>query len=50
MGTVDDVAKDYDIDVDGLDDDEKHDVVMEYLKENTSVVGECEDGIIFAVF
>jgi len=49
--TINGTAEAYDIDVDGLDDEEKHDVVMEYLNDHTCVVGECADGaIVYAQF
>ena len=47
--SVDDVAtiaSEYDIDVDGMDDDDARAAVLEYLDENTTVVGECDAGIL----
>lgn len=44
--SVDQIAADYDIDVEGLDDYEKRDVVIEELEQNTSIVGETSDGSI----
>lgn len=43
---VDTIAQDYNIDVDGMDDDEKRAAVLEYLNENTTVVDDDCDGMI----
>jgi methionine synthase II (cobalamin-independent) len=40
------IAQDYNLDVDGLDEDEAREVVEEYLNENTSILGTCDDGQI----
>ena len=51
MESWEDIASNYSIDLSECDDDEeKHDAVMDYLNDNTSVVGECKDGIIYQVF
>ena len=45
------IAENYSIDVDGLDDGKTLDAVLDYLNENTSVVGQTSSGaIIYAVF
>ena len=44
------IASEYGVDIAGLDDDDRHAAVMDYLNENTQVVGECDEGIIFAAF
>ena len=45
------IASEYRIDIEGMDDEEKHDAVIEYLNDNTSVVGETDDGqVVFAAF
>lgn len=46
VSDVDTIAQDYRIDVDGLDDDEKRDAVLEYLNENTTVIDDDCDGQI----
>lgn len=38
-----DVARDYDIDIEGMDEDEAKQHVMNYLCDNTTVLGETED-------
>ena len=49
--TVDDIANNYTIDLSECeDDDEKREVVMEYLSENTMVVGETGSTIIYQAF
>ena len=45
-----DIADSYDIDLDNIDEDEKKNTVREYLEENTQLVGETEDGFIYACF
>jgi hypothetical protein len=49
--TIDELVDAYSIDVDGLDDNEKRDAVMDFVNEHSLVVGECADGtIIYAQF
>lgn len=38
-----DIAQNYSIDLDGLDDDEAKSAVIEYLQDNTSYLGEAYD-------
>lgn len=46
-----DIAANYDIDLsDAEDEDEKIDLVREYLENNTSIVGETSDGFVYASF
>ena len=45
-----DIARDYDVDVDGLDDDEAKQHVMNYLCDNTSVIGESNGCFVFQQF
>ena len=40
-----DIAKDYNIDTDGMGDDEIVDAVREYLEDNTIIVGEPSEGV-----
>ena len=50
--TVDDLIDQYDIDVSDAEDDEdeKTDIVRDYLERNTAIVGETSDGFVYAVF
>ena len=50
--TVDDLIDQYDIDVSDAEDDEdeKTDIVRDYLERNTTIVGETSDGFVYAVF
>jgi hypothetical protein len=41
------IARGYAIDIDGMDEDEAEEAVLEYLNENTTVVGTCKDGIVY---
>lgn len=45
-----DVARDYDVDVDGLDDDEAKQHVMNYLCDNTSFIGESNGCFVYQCF
>lgn len=47
-----DIANDYDIDIEGMDEAEAKQHVMNYLCDNTSVIGETEDAcnFIYQVF
>jgi hypothetical protein len=47
---VDDIISNYDIDVEGMDDDEKREAVRDYLQDNTCLVGETSTGFIYAAF
>ena len=45
------IAENYSIDLSGLDDeDEKQDAVIEYLNENTIVLGQIDCEIVYQVF
>jgi hypothetical protein len=44
------IASDYDVDVEGLDDTEAKQHVMNYLCDNTSVIGETADGFVYQCF
>jgi len=45
------IAANYSIDLDGLDDDEAKNAVIEYLQDNTSYLGEAYDGnLVYQVF
>jgi hypothetical protein len=46
-----DIASNYSIDIEGLDDDEAKNAVIEYLQDNTSYLGEAYDGhLVYQVF
>ncbi len=45
-----DIARNYSIDVEDLDDDEVTSTVREYLEHNTILVGETLTGFIYAIF
>jgi hypothetical protein len=48
MLTIDEIIQYYSIDIDP--DGDKEDQVMEYLQDNTWVLGETDDSIVFQVF
>ena len=50
--TVDGLIDQYDIDVSDAEDDEdeKTDIVRDYLERHTTIVGETSDGFVYAVF
>lgn len=49
--TADSIANDYSIDMpDATTDEERADIVRDYLIENTTIVGEMVDSFVFAVF
>lgn len=46
-----DIAQNYSIDLDGLDEDEAKSAVVEYLQYHTSYLGEAYDGhLVYQVF
>ena len=48
---VADIAKSYNIDIEGLEEDEALETVMDYLRDNTQVVGAIgTDAILFQSF
>lgn len=42
-----DIARDYDVDIEGMDEGEAKQHVMNYLCDNTTVLGETEDACNF---
>ena len=44
------IASDYDIDIEGLNGDEIQEAVEEYLQDNTTVVGRTSTGFIYQNF
>ena len=48
VDSVADIASNYSIDIDGLDDDAARDAVLEYLNDHTSVIDEdCNGQILY---
>lgn len=48
VDSVEDIASSYDIDIEGMDDDEARDAVLEYLNDHTSVVDpDCNGQILY---
>ena len=48
---VDTIIKEYSIDVsEAIDEEDKTDIVREYLEEQTMIVGETSSGFVFACF
>lgn len=47
---IDDIISSYDIDVEGMGNDEKREAVRDYLQDNTCLIGETSDGFIYAAF
>ena len=49
--SADYIIENYSIDVeDDADEDERADIVREYLEENTVIIGETSSGFVFAQF
>lgn len=44
------IARDYKIDIEGMDGDEILETVRDYLEDNTTVVGETSSGFVYACF
>lgn len=48
VDSVADIASSYNIDIEGMDEDEAKDAVLEYLNDNTTVVdGDCNGQILY---
>jgi len=47
--TLENIAENYGIDLDGVDDDDTAQAVMDYLCDNTTVVGQTSSGSIIYV-
>ena len=48
VDSVADIASNYSIDIEGMDDDEARDAVLEYLQDNTTVIDEdCNGQIVY---
>jgi len=48
VDSVEDIASNYDIDIEDMDEDDAKDAVLEYLNDNTSVIDEdCNGQILY---
>lgn len=50
MMTVEDIIKEYRIDVSDVDADDLEEYVLDYLNDQTMVLGQCADGVVFQCF
>lgn len=50
MMTVEDIVKEYRIDVSDVDADDLEEYVLDYLNNQTMVLGQCADGVVFQCF
>jgi hypothetical protein len=51
VDTVEDIASNYSIDIEGMDEDESRDAVVEYLNDNTSVIdSDCDGKILYCSY
>jgi predicted ArsR family transcriptional regulator len=48
--TLENIAANYRIDLEGMDDDEQLEAVRDYLNDNTQLVGETATGFVYACF
>jgi hypothetical protein len=48
--TLESIAANYSIDVEGLDDDEKIEAVRDYLEAHTMLIGETATGFVYLAF
>lgn len=50
MMTVEDIVKEYRIDVSDVDADDLEEYVLDYLNDQTMVLGQCAGGVVFQCF
>lgn len=50
MMDIEDIVKEYQIDVSDVDADDLEEFVHEYLYDRTTVLGTCADGVVFQCF
>lgn len=50
MMAIEDIVKEYRIDVSDVDDDDVEEFVLDYLNDHTLVLGRCADGLVFQCF
>ncbi len=48
--TPEDIAQNYSIDIEDMDEDEILEAVRDYLNDNTTLVGETSTGFVYAIF
>ena len=48
--SINDIVDNYEIDVEGMDEDQKLQAVRDYLKNNTEIIGETKTSFIYAAF
>lgn len=50
MMAIEDIVKEYRIDVSDVDADDLEEYVLDYLNDRTMVLGQCADNIVFQCF
>ncbi len=50
MMPIEDIVKEYRIDVSDVDADDLEEYVLDYLNDQTMVLGQCADGVVFQCF
>lgn len=50
MMDIEDIIKEYRIDVSDVDADDLEEYVLDYLNDQTMVLGQCADGVVFQCF
>lgn len=50
MMDIEDIVKEYRIDVSDVDADDLEEYVIDYLNDHTMVLGQCADGVVFQCF
>ena len=50
MMDIEDIVKEYRIDVSDVDADDLEEYVIDYLNDRTMVLGQCADGVVFQCF
>lgn len=50
MMSIEDIIKEYRIDVSDVDADDLEEYVLDYLNDQTMVLGQCVDGVVFQCF
>ena len=48
--SIKDIARNYRIDLEGMDEDEQLEAVRDYLNDNTQLVGETSTGFVYVCF
>lgn len=50
MMSIEDIIKEYRIDVSDVDADDLEEYVLDYLNDQTTVLGQCDDFVVFQCF